>query len=82
MPPCATDLSREFHAGFTEDGRRNRSSFAKTMCEVCMLRRDDLTELLKNEDFRHVLSTIVHKVFLHQKYFCENACSATRVRPD
>ena len=63
MPPTSTDLIKEFHTGLTEDGRRNRSSYAKTMCEVCMLRRDDLTELLKIENFRHVLSVVVHKVF-------------------
>lgn len=46
--------------GLTPDGRRNRSSFAKTMCEVCVLRKGDLNDLLKMEGFRRIVSTLVH----------------------
>jgi CRP-like cAMP-binding protein len=47
--------------GLTSDGKRNRSSFAKTMCEICALRKEDLWDLLKIESFRRPFSTLVHQ---------------------
>ena len=46
--------------GLTRDGRRNRSAFAQTMCEVCVLRKPDLMALLKLEGFRRPFSAMVH----------------------
>ena len=46
--------------GLTSDGKRNRSSMAKTMCEVCALSQKDLMELLKLDLFRQPLSTMIH----------------------
>jgi len=46
--------------GLTSDGKRNRSSIAKTMCEVCALSQKDFMELLKLDLFRQPLSTMIH----------------------
>jgi len=46
--------------GLTPDGKRNRSTFAKTMCELCELRKEELHELLKIEHFRREIKVLVH----------------------
>ncbi len=46
--------------GLTPDGKRNRSAICITMCELCELRKDDLDELLRMEDFRRAIRVLVH----------------------
>ena len=57
---CGDLFGENAMLGLTPDGRRNRSAFAKTMCEVCVLRQRDFRELLKLEDFRRPFSVLVH----------------------
>ena len=57
---CGDLFGENAMLGLTPDGQRNRSAFAKTMCEVCMLRKKDFHALLKLEGFRRPFSTLVH----------------------
>ena len=51
--------------GLSLDGKRQRTCIAKTMCELCKLHKEDLTVLLKIEEFRRPLRIMLQAHLAH-----------------